>query len=106
MPNGVDAPVQLTQPSRSQSVLDRVLPQPQRAQLLPAQNAVLPIRQPSQSKIEPRLAVALPPSPREIAYTTIYGGLGEGTCGHGARLSRYGARVMRWLCLLWVGSVP
>lgn len=102
MSHRVDAGVQRMQAPTRNSVLNRVVAQPELRQLVPGYDPVLPPRQRRDPGVPPWLPRLLSPRPWKYAYTTIFHGLG----GHGRRLTGNIARVVRGLCQMRDESVP
>jgi hypothetical protein len=96
MAHCVDACVQRVKAPACNSVLDCILSQLELMQLPSRHHPILLARQQSDPRIPSRLTRLFSPRPQNCAYTTIFCGLG----GHGMRVPRYGARVVRGSCHL------
>jgi hypothetical protein len=96
MPDRIDARVQAMQPFRVEPVLNRPFPDPERSQLPPSHNPMLPPGKPRHRRIEPR------PARLRIAILCqrSYRGSGDGLGGYPTTVTRISARVVRGLCRL------
>src|SRR4051794_17150708 len=97
MPDGVDPLANWMQATRSDPMLDRVLSKAKRSKLSPRDDPMLPPSQLTNPSVPPRLARSLPPRPREIAYTTMFCGLGGGGLGHRGGIRGWGRYFAPWL---------
>jgi hypothetical protein len=96
MANGIDAMTNWMQSPGRDPVLDCVLPEPKRSELPPSDHPVLSASHLTDPSVRPWLARFLSPRPREIAYTTMFCGVG----GHPANVARNIACGVRGSCRL------
>jgi hypothetical protein len=100
MTDGIDAMTNWMQSPGCDPVLDCVLSESKRSELPPCDDPMLPPSHLTNPSVPSRLARLLPPRPREIAYTTMFCGLG----GHPANVAGNIARVVRGSCQLSHGK--